>query len=83
MVYGVQQYPIMPDHQPVKPEGRTYSTIGLALAVISLFVIPIVFAPLAIIFGIIGVLKHDRNIGVAAVAVGILAIVVSVAFNTI
>ncbi len=72
----------MPDHQPVKPEGRTYSTVGLALAVISLFVIPIVFAPLAVIFGIIGVLKHDRTMGAAAVAVGILAIVVSVAFNT-
>jgi hypothetical protein len=72
----------MPDHQPEKPEGRTYSSVGLALAVFSFFFLPIVFAPLAIIFGIIGVLKHDRNRGIAAVALGILAIAVCVAFNT-
>ena len=76
-------YYIMPEQHAQKPEGRNYSIIGLALAVISLFAIPVVFAPLAIIFGTIGVIKHDRNMGAAAVALGILAIVIAVAIHAI
>lgn len=64
-----------------KPEGRNYSIVGLALGVISIFVIPVVFAPLAIIFGIIGVLKHDRDMGAVAAALGILVLVGFVALN--
>ncbi|MDG6257526.1 MAG: hypothetical protein QCH35_08015 [Methanomicrobiaceae archaeon] len=73
----------MPDAHADKPEGRAYSTVGLALGVVSFVFLPIVFAPLAVIFGVIGVRKDDRNRGIAAVALGILAIAGFVAVNVL
>ncbi len=73
----------MPEQHSQKPEGRNYSIVGLALGIISLFAIPVLFAPLAVIFGTIGVLKHDRDMGAAAMAIGILVIVGFVALNAV
>jgi len=52
-------------------EGRKFSIIGIACAAISIIILPILFGPLAIIFGSMGMMKGDKKYGLIAVILGI------------
>ena len=56
-------------------KGRKFSILGIVFAICSLIVLPIVFGPLAIIFGTIGVLKGDTNLNNNVIKSSIIAAV--------
>lgn len=60
-----------------KPEGRKYSILGIVFAVLSLVTLPILFGPIAVIFGTAGVLKNDTRLGVIAIVLGVIFAVIS------
>lgn len=68
--------------KPVESEGRIYSILGIVFAVLSLVVLPIVFGPIAVILGIIGYLKGDRNLGMTAIVLGVVLSVLSTLIAT-
>ncbi|MBS3106064.1 hypothetical protein J4419_00165 [Candidatus Woesearchaeota archaeon] len=63
--------------ESAKPAGRKYSTLGIVFAILSLVVLPIVFGPLAVIFGIIAVMKDDTKRGILAIVLGVVLAVIS------
>ena len=64
--------------QAEKPnEGRKFSIIGIACAAISIIILPILFGPLAIIFGSMGMMKGDRKYGLIAVILGVVLSIAS------
>lgn len=70
----------MTDEKPIgeKPKGRNYSRLGLLFAILSLFVLPIIFGPLAIAFGIAGIVKGDKKWGVLVIVLGVVLAVISI-----
>jgi len=58
-------------------KGRIYSIFGIVFAVLSLIVLPIVFGPLAVIFGIIAIYKKDTKLGIAVIILGVALAVIS------
>ena len=60
-----------------KSSGRKYSNLGLVFAILSLVVLPIVFGPLAVIFGVKGYLSGDEKRGILAIILGVVLAVIS------
>ena len=60
-----------------KPEGRNYAILGIVFAFCSLIILPIIFGPLAVIFGILAVLKDDSSWGIAAIVLGVVLATIS------
>lgn len=58
-------------------EGRKYSILGIVFAFCSLIVFPIIFGPLAVIFGTIAVLKDDKELGIVAIILGVILATIS------
>lgn len=58
-------------------EGRKYSILGIVFAFCSLIVLPIIFGPLAVIFGTIAVLKDDKELGIVAIVLGVVLATIS------
>lgn len=65
------QQPGQPQMQPATPQGGNngsiYSIFGIICAVISLLLLPIVFMPLGIVLGSIGMKKGDKTKGLVAI----------------
>ena len=52
---------------PGRPRGRAWSVAGIICGVLAVVLIPILFGPLGVVFGIVGFVKGDRGPGLATV----------------
>lgn len=55
-----------------KTVGENFGLLGVMSAVTSLFLYPLVFGPLAIMMGIIGILNDDLNLSLTSITLGII-----------
>jgi hypothetical protein len=69
--------------QAVSPHGSTQVTaarvctiIAFVLAVVALFVFPVIFGPIAIVLGIVAYVKGDRPLGMWAIVAGVVGLAV-------
>lgn len=60
--------------------GTVMGWIGIALSVLSFFMIPILFAGAGIILGIIARMREANTLGYTAIAVGIVSLIVRLFF---
>jgi hypothetical protein len=76
-----------PEHAEQKeaasPAGRKYSNIGIILAFVCWIFLPIVFGPLAVIFGVMGYLGGDKKRAIIAMVLGIVFALLSTAVAVI
>jgi hypothetical protein len=63
--------PSIEQNHSSKPAGRKYSILGIVFAGLSLIVLPIVFGPVGIIFGVMGTLKNDTKLGITAIVLSV------------
>ncbi len=56
-------------------QGRPFSIVGAVLAVIALFILPIIFGPAGIIFGGVGYARGDRPFGMYVIIGALVAMV--------
>ena len=63
---------------PGRPRGRAWSVAGIISGVRAVVLIPILFGPLGVVFGIVGFVKGDGAPGIAAMIVGVIGLVVGV-----
>ena len=59
------------EQQPVN-SGGIFSNFGIVFAIISIVVLPIIFMPMGIIFGALGLNKGDKNKGIVAIILSVL-----------
>ena len=62
----------MPGH----PKGRGWSIADIVSGVLAVFLVPILLGPLGVVFGIVGMVRGDRSLGIAAVIVGVMGLVI-------
>jgi hypothetical protein len=65
-----------PEDHPVRGRGRNLAIAGTVSGAISFLVIPILFGPLGILLGILGLARGERRLGTIAVVVCVLGLVV-------
>lgn len=61
--------------------GSAFSIAGIVMAVCSLIVLPILFMPLGIVFGSIGIKKGDKIKGMVAIILSIVLGLISIALG--
>ena len=61
---------------PGRPRGRGWSIAGIISGVLAVFIVPILLGPLGVVFGIVGLVRGDRGLGIAAIIVSILGFVI-------
>jgi hypothetical protein len=57
--------------------GRTYSILSLVFAGLSLIVLPIIFGPIGVIFGVIATIKGDKKLGITGIILSVVLAVLS------
>jgi hypothetical protein len=59
--------------QGVSPKlpGRKYSILGIVFAALSLVVLPVIFGPVGVVFGVIGTVKNDTKLGITAIVLSV------------
>jgi len=55
-----------------------WAIAGIISGVVAVFLIPILFGPLGVVLGIVGLARGSRGPGIAAIIVGILGLVLGV-----
>ena len=63
------------DH-PARGPGRNLAIAGIVSGAVSFLVIPILFGPLGVLFGILGLARGERRLGTTAIVVSVLGLVV-------
>jgi hypothetical protein len=63
---------------PTRNAGRGWSIAGIVCGVIAVLIIPILFGPLGIIFGIVGYRKGDQKVGRIAIVVAAVGLVLGI-----
>ena len=61
---------------PGRPRGRGWSIAGIVSGVLAIVVVPILLGPLGVVFGIVGFVRGDRRLGIAAIIVSVLGFVI-------
>ncbi len=61
--------------------GRGWAIAGILSGLLAVVLVPILFGPLGVLFGIVGYVKCSRRAGIAAVVVGVLGFVVGIALT--
>ena len=61
------------DRPVVREDNRLIGFLAIALAILSLFVWPLILGPAAVIAGMISYAREARGLGVAAIVIGILS----------
>ena len=61
---------------PGRPSGRGWSIAGIISGVLAVLIVPILLGPLGVVFGIVGLVRGDRGLGIAAIIVSILGFVI-------
>jgi hypothetical protein len=54
---------------------------GIICGVLAIVLIPILLGPLGVILGIVGLVKGDRTVGIAAIVVSILGLVLGLVLS--
>jgi hypothetical protein len=65
-----------PEDHPVRGRGRNLAIAGIVSGAISFLVIPILFGPLGILLGILGLARGERRLGTIAIVASVLGLVV-------
>ena len=65
-----------PEDHPVHGRGRNLAIAGIICGAVSFLVIPILFGPLGILLGILGLARGERRLGTIAIVVSVLGLVV-------
>ncbi len=65
-----------PEDHPTRRPGRNLAIAGIVSGAVSFLVIPILFGPLGVLLGILGLARGERRLGTVAVVVSVLGLVV-------
>ncbi|MDP8972461.1 MAG: hypothetical protein M3N45_04625 [Actinomycetota bacterium] len=65
-----------PEDRPTRGRGRNLAIAGIVSGAVSFLVIPILFGPLGVLLGILGLARGERRLGTVAVVVSVLGLVV-------
>jgi hypothetical protein len=72
--------PPQPSHSseghPARGRGRNLTIAGIVSGVVSFLVIPILFGPLGVLLGILGLAIAEQRLGTIAIGVSVLGLVV-------
>ncbi len=68
---------------PGRPRGRGWSIAGIISGVLAIVVVPILLGPLGVVFGIVGLAKGDRRLGITAIIVSVLGFVIGLVVGVI
>ena len=65
-----------PEGHPARGRGRNLAIAGIISGAVSFLVIPILFGPLGVLLGILGLARAERRLGTIAIVVSVLGLVV-------
>jgi hypothetical protein len=65
-----------PEDRPAQGRGRKLAIAGIVSGAVSFLVIPILFGPLGVLLGILGLVRGERRLGTVAIVVSVLGLVV-------
>ena len=65
-----------PEDRPAGGRGRNLAIAGIVSGAISFLIIPILFGPLGILLGILGLARGERRLGTIALVVSVVGLVV-------
>lgn len=65
-----------PEDRPARRRGRNLAIAGIVSRAVSFLVIPILFGPLGVLLGILGLARGERRLGTIAIVVSVLGLVV-------
>jgi hypothetical protein len=65
-----------PEGHPARGRGRNLTIAGIVSGAVSFLVIPILFGPLGVLLGILGLAIAERRLGTIAIGVSVLGLVV-------
>jgi hypothetical protein len=65
-----------PEDRPARGPGRNLAIAGIVSGAISFLVVPILFGPLGVLLGILGLARGERRLGTIAILVSVLGLVV-------
>lgn len=65
-----------PEDRPSRGRGRNLAIAGIVSGAVSFLVIPILFGPLGVLLGILGLARGERRLGKIAIVVSVLGLVV-------
>lgn len=57
-----------PEDRPTRGRGRNLAIAGIVSGAVSFLVIPILFGPLGVLLGILGLARGERRLGTVAVS---------------
>lgn len=77
---GAQDYEGEEDLEETESAGKGMGAVGIAFAIVSLFMLPVVFAIAGIIFGAISVKKDRKALGYTAIVISAFSLFVSFFF---
>jgi hypothetical protein len=70
------QLSYFPKDRRTRGRGRNLAIAGIVSGAVSFLVIPILFGPLGVLLGILGLARGERRLGTVAVVVSVLGLVV-------
>ena len=66
----------LPEDRATRGRGRNLAIAGIVSGAVSFLVIPILFGPLGVLLGILGLARGERRLGTIAIVVSVLGLVV-------
>lgn len=77
-----------PSFAPEKPpsggkRGRNWAVAGIVSGAVAVVLLPVIFGPLGVAFGIVALVKGSRGLGAAAIIAGILGLVFGVVLSAV
>ena len=64
------------EDRPARRRGRNLAITGIVSGAVSFLVVPILFGPLGVLLGILGLARGERRLGTIAIVVSVLGLVV-------
>ena len=64
------------EDRPAHGRGRNLAIAGIVFGAISFLIIPILFGPLGVLLGILGLARGERRLGTIAIVMSVLGLVV-------
>jgi hypothetical protein len=65
-----------PEDRPARGRGRKLAIAGIVCGAVSFLVLPILFGPLGVLLGLLGLARGERRLGTIAIVVSVLGLVV-------
>jgi hypothetical protein len=70
-----------PEGHPARGRGRNLAIAGIVSGAVSFLVLPVLFGPLGVLLGILGLARGERRLGTIAIVVSILGLIVGFVFG--